>query len=115
MHCPPPSSSTGSEQPHVPRKHFSPAPHALPQAPQFASSKRTLTHTSLQRASPCGQAQTPSWHSVPPLQWLSQPPQLLLSDWVSPPPPPQSSVRPGLVQTLFLQERPPLQTMPQPP
>jgi hypothetical protein len=116
MHCPSQSSCAGSEHPHLPRKHFSLAAHAFPQAPQFASSKRRLTHWSLQMASVvCGQAQTPSWHSVPPMQWPSQPPQLLLSDWVSTHPAGQSSLPSGQVQTPFWQERPPLQTMPQPP
>src|SRR5262245_58663038 len=63
----------------------------------------------------CGQAQTPSWHCVPPIQWLSQPPQLLLSDWVSTHTPSQASPPFGQVQTPPWQVCSISQTTPQPP
>ena len=115
MHCPSQSRFVASGQPQVPRKHFWSAAHALPQAPQFASSKSTLVHVPPQSVPPFGQVQTPFSHDLPPLQTLPHAPQLLSSDWVLTHAPPQSVVPAGQVQTRFWQVRPPLQTMPQPP
>src|SRR5262249_45234962 len=115
MHCPLQESFVVSEHPHFPRKHAWLASHALPHAPQFASSKSTLVHVPPQSVPPFGQVQTPFWHDLPPVQTMPQAPQLLSSDSVLTHASPQSVVPSGQVQKKFWHDFPPVQTMPHPP
>ena len=53
------------------------------QAPQAVASVFKFLHTPLQSVRPEGHLHAPAWHVLPPVQTFPQPPQLLLSDWLS--------------------------------
>jgi len=79
-HVPLHGLSPESSHRHSDSTHLKPAPHAFPQAPQFAASDERSLHTPPQSVSPLGQTQSPSWQAFPPLQAMPQLPQLLLSE-----------------------------------
>jgi len=72
----PPQVVVPARQAQLPATQTAPAPQALPQLPQFASSASSATHAPPQSAKPAGQTHVEAMQDRPPLQATPQPPQL---------------------------------------
>jgi hypothetical protein len=111
-----PPQCTPLAQPQTPLLQFSPGAHALPHAPQFATSVFRLAHAEPQTLSPAAvQLHTPSAHACPAAQALPHFPQFSALLPMSTQAPSQSTWPSGQVHSPLLQVNPASHTFPHSP